>query len=77
MPSLFAGERPEPTGAGPGGGPREERGEAPYRQPEARQGKKPAKPAAMIFEKSAGKSAKRRHFYIWPFCPGCHRCRRL
>ncbi len=43
MPTLFAGERPEPTGAGPGGGPREERGEAPYRQPEARQGKKPAK----------------------------------
>ena len=37
--NVLSGERPEPTGAGPGGGPREERGEAPYRQPEARQGK--------------------------------------
>ena len=35
---MCLGERPEPTGAGPGGGPGEERGEAPHRQPEARQG---------------------------------------
>jgi hypothetical protein len=40
--------------------------------------KSPPKPAAVIFEKSAGKySAKRRHFAIDLFCLGCHRCRRL
>ncbi len=55
MPFLFAGERPEPTGAGPGGGPREERGEAPHRQPEARQGKKPAKTRRRDIWKKRGK----------------------